>query len=163
MPALFATAYLALTCWAVANLLPRAQSRQWSRLVWTIGCLANLGHVLLAFHLLHGWSHSAASAAIAEQTYEQSGLDWNGGIYVNYAFCTFWLVDAGAWWLAPAWYERRPLWLDGLVQFVFLFMFFNATVVFGKSPFSGLGWVVCLAGVVGWVWNRCLGGDKVTR
>jgi hypothetical protein len=108
---------------------------------------------LLSFHLLHGWSHSTAAAAIAEQTFDQAGIDWGGGIYINYAFCVFWLVDAGAWWLAPGWYERRSWWLNGFVQVVILFMFVNATVVFGKSPLRNVGGIICVAGAVGWIWN----------
>ena len=131
---------------------PPKQGR-WSRLVWSLGSLANLSHLLLAFHFLHDWSHSAAHAAIARQTYEQSGLDWGGGIYINYAFCALWLFDAGFWWMSPVRYQRRSVYLDGALQFIFLFMFFNATVVFGKSPLRFLGGILCLVAILGWVWN----------
>jgi hypothetical protein len=147
--AIFATAYLSLTSWAVANWCRWLPNWRLSRLAWTIASLANLGHVLLAFHLLHNWDHWAASAAIAQQTYEQVGWYWDGGIYINYAFCSLWLIDTATWWSAPMAYLKRSRWLEAAVQFVILFMFVNATVIFGKSPFRAMGGVLCLLGALG--------------
>jgi hypothetical protein len=153
MVAIFATAYIALVSWVLANWGRCLTEWRWSRCAWSLGCLANLSHVLLAFHLLHNWDHSAVYAAIARQTYEQVGWEWGGGVYINYAFCGLWLLDAACWWIAPVRYQRRSRWLDGVVQFTILFMFFNGTVVFGKSPFRVLGGILCLAGAAGWILN----------
>jgi hypothetical protein len=107
--ALYATAWLALASWAVSTWLrfPR------SRLLWTVGCLANLGHVLLAMHIVHAWDHDLAYTAVARQTYQETGLDSGVGLYINYALAALWLVDTLAWWLVPHRYERRSRWLDG--------------------------------------------------
>jgi hypothetical protein len=152
--ALFAAAYLAVICWVIttwARLLP---DWRWARLAWTIGALANLGHVLLAFHLFHEWDHGKAQSAIARQTYEQVGWEWGGGIYVNYAFCTLWIIDAMVWWIAPIRYLCRSIWCSAGVQFTCLFMFVNATIVFGKSDLRFLGAALCLLGTVGFVQTR---------
>ncbi len=127
--------------------MPTATS---ARLLWTLGALANLGHLLLAFHLVYAWDRDLAYAAVARQTYEQTGFDTGVGLYINYFFTALWLVDAGSWWLYPQRYVRRSRWLDGALQFFFLFKFFNATVVFGKSPLRLAGAFLCPVGVVGW-------------
>jgi hypothetical protein len=152
--AILATAYVALSCWAVANWGRALQSWHLARLAWSLGALANLGHVLLAFHLFHEWNNAKAQAAIARQTYEQVGWEWNGGIFVNYAFCALWSIDAAFWWIAPNWYLSRSSWLNDAVQFTCLFMFANATVVFGKSRLWILGAALCLIGTAGYVQAR---------
>jgi hypothetical protein len=149
--AIIATAYLALASWATAIWARRLRDWRWTRWAWSLGSLANLCHLLLAFHYLHNWDHTAAYAAIAQQTYEQVGWEWGGGIFINYAFSAMWLVDAVIWWLRPRHYLTRPRWMDGVVQFIFLFMFFNATVVFGKSTIRVWGGVLCLVAATGWI------------
>jgi hypothetical protein len=138
---------MALVCWACSHWPPNGA---WSSLLGTAGCLANLGHVLLAFDIVHAWDHDLAYAAVAAQTFEQTGFDTGVGLYINYSFTGMWLLDALSWWLIPRRYARRPRWLDGIVQFIFVFMFFNATVVFGKSPIRLLGALLCLMGAIGW-------------
>jgi hypothetical protein len=120
------------------------------RLVWTAGAAANLAHVLFALHLVHAWDLERAYADIARQTHEQTGFDSGIGLYINFAFSGLWTADAAGWWLLPRRYARRPRWLDGVVQFVCFFMFFNATVVFGKSPIRMFGAVLGAVGTIGW-------------
>jgi len=112
--------------------------------------LANLAHILLAFHFIHDWNHHLALSAIARKTYEQTGLDTGIGLYINYLFASLWLVDAAFWWLFPVQFQRRPRWLDFTIHFTFLFMFINATVVFGKSSFHLFGALICLWATLGW-------------
>lgn len=145
--ALYGTAWLSAFSWAVTPWL----RRPWPRLVWTAGSLVNLAHVFLAMHLAHGWDQERAYRAIARQTYEETGLNWGGGFYINYLFSTMWLADVASWWIWPRHYAARPRWLNGVLQGVFLFMFFNATVVFGKSPVRLLGAVLCPVGAIGWL------------
>jgi hypothetical protein len=115
-----------------------------------MGAAANLAHVVLALQLVYAWDQHLAFTAIARQTYEQTGLDSGVGLYINYVFSSLWVADALSWWLFPQRYLRRSRWLDGILQFVFLFMFFNATVVFGKSPIRILGAILCPVGAIGW-------------
>ena len=56
-----------------------------ARLAWTVACVGLLAHVAFAFHFYHGWSHGAAYRDTARQTDEVVGLNWGGGLYVNYA------------------------------------------------------------------------------
>jgi hypothetical protein len=147
--AIFATAYIALTCWAVASWARILSNWRWARLAWSLGALSILGHVLLAFHFLHDWDHVKAQAAIAWQTYEQVGWEWEGAIFVNHAFCALWLADAAFWWLAPSRYLHRANWWNDAVQFTCLFMFINATAVFGKSQLWIVGAGLCLLGAAG--------------
>src|SRR5437762_7471778 len=113
------TAWLAVASWAVSTWL----RLPWSRFLWTLGCLANLGHVLIAMHLVYAWDHDLAYAAVAKQTYQETGLDSGIGLYINHAFSALWLLDTLAWWLGPHAYGRRSRWLDGGLQLIFLFMF----------------------------------------
>jgi hypothetical protein len=146
--AVYGTAWLALACWVASNW---SSSGAWARLLWTGGCLANLGHILLAFHVIHGWDEDQVYAAISRQTFEVSGVETGIGLYVNYAFTALWLADTAVWWLLPLFHERRPRWLAGVYQFIFLFMFFNATVIFGRNAVRLLGVALCTLGVVGWL------------
>ena len=117
----------------------RAQVLIRARWVWTIGCAFFLAHVVCAFSFYHGWSHDAAYRETARQTAEVTGLHWGGGIFLNYFFTAAWLADVLWWWSAPASFARRPRWLTLTWQAFFLFMVFNATIVFGSGPLRRLG------------------------
>lgn len=110
--------------------------------LWTLGCAGLAAHVIAAFHYLHHWDHSAALQHTAQRTAEVTGWHWSGGLYINYLFLAFWLVDVIRVWLEAV--QLRPPagrpWRR-FVQGVFAFMMFNATVVFGP-----VHWVVA-AGV----------------
>ena len=106
----------------------------WARLAWTAGFSVYLLHVVLAFQFVHGWSHSAAVAHAARRTYEVTGLDWGGGIYINYIFTLLWGADVAGWWIRARQGKPTPAALYWTVHALFAFMMFNATVVFGP-PF----------------------------
>ena len=150
MLAIYATAWLAISCWACANWLRTPCLQRAARVVWSIGGVALLAHGLLALHIVHSWDHEDAYRAVAAATYAQTGLDWGGGLYINHAFSALWLVDAATWWLAPRRYERRSRWLDGAIQFLFLFIFVNATIIFGADHARVLGALLCPLGALGW-------------
>lgn len=118
---LLADGAAALYAAAVALLLLRRD--QVARVVWTAGCAIFLVHVAFAFQFYHHWSHAEAYAATARQ----SGVGW--GLYFNYAFAILWVADV-VWWSRP-----RASWISTAIHVFLAFMFFNATVVFGK------GWV----------------------
>jgi hypothetical protein len=111
---------------------PRQRDRC-ARWAWTVGCGVYLIHVAFAFQFLHHWSHAAAVEHAARRTFEVTGVEFGGGIYVNYAFTLLWVADVVLWWrrslagksISPVYYWA--------VHAVFGFMMFNATVVFGPA------------------------------
>ena len=106
--------------------LPWGRGRM-ARLCWTLGWLAYLIHLAMAFHYYHRWSHTNAM----EHTEEISGF--GAGIYFSYAFTFFWSADVIVWWLWPTWYAARPRWIDVLLHSFMTFIIFNGTVVYEQG------------------------------
>jgi hypothetical protein len=127
----------------VISLVSRGSWPKGSRLAWTGGCAFYLLHVVCAFEYYHHWSQAAAYAATAKQTAEVVGIDWGGGLYVNYAFTLVWLADVGWWWVDAERYCNRPRWIEWLVQGFLGFIVFNATVVFASGFSRWLGIAAC--------------------
>ncbi len=121
-----------------------------ARLAWTVGCVALLAHVACAFHYFHGWSHASAYRDTARQTAEVFGIDWGGGVYVNYALLVAWVLDVAWWWRGLDAYRRRSRLLVAAWQGSLIFIVFNGTVVFGTGPVRWLGLAVCLGLCVVW-------------
>lgn len=122
-----------------------------ARLCWTVACVALLVHVACAFHFYHGWSHGSAYLDTARQTNEVFGLDWGGGLYINYALMAGWVVDVTWWWLrGPDSYHYRWRPLTAAWHGFLLFIFFNATVVFKSGPTRWVGLGVCVCVAVAW-------------
>ena len=115
-----------------------------ARLGWTVACVSLLAHVATAFSSYHAWSHEAAYRDTARQTYEVFGINWGGGLYVNYALLVLWIADVGWWWLRGLdAYRRRPWPIVAASQGLLIFIFFNATVVFGAGPIRWAGLFIC--------------------
>ena len=150
------TIWLAVACYAAGSAafaLSRGR-RAWdgaARLVWTFACAALLAHVACAFHSYHAWSHDSAYLDTARQTNEVVGLNWGGGLYINYALMSGWVLDVAWWWLRGLDSHRRR-WLPLVAAWhgFLLVIFFNATVVFKSGPARWAGLVVCLALCVAW-------------
>src|SRR5262249_39053832 len=104
----------------------------------------------------HRWSHADAIEVTARRTAETVGLDWGGGVYVNYVFTLMWLVDACWWWITRARYENRPAWMNGAVYGFLVVIAFNATVVFATGPTRWLGVAACLLLATGPLLRRLL-------
>lgn len=121
-----------------------------SRLAWTAGCGFYLLHVACAFAYYHHWSHDDAYASTARQTYDAVGLDWGGGLYLNYAFTLVWLGDVVWWWIAPTQYQQRPRALSWLIHGFLGFIAFNATVVFATGVSRWLGIAGCVIIAIAW-------------
>ena len=100
---------------------------RFARLVWTLGWLAYLVHVALAFGLAFGWSHAAA----VEHTRERSGV--GEGIYASHLFTRVWTIDVCWLWLASASHTTRPKWITLTIHGFMAFMVFNGTVVYDWS------------------------------
>ena len=122
-----------------------------ARWAWTAACLSLLAHVASAFTFFHGWSQDHAYRETARQTQEAFGLDWGGGLYVNYALLVLWTTDVIWWWLVGLEkYRRRPLALVLVWQALLIFIFFNATFVFATGFVRWAGLFMCLTLCVVW-------------
>ncbi len=149
------TVRVALVCYVVAltrMLGTRRGDRDPGRLAWTAGLIAYLAHVVCAFHFFHDWSHAAAYRETARQTAALFGWDWGGGLYFNYVFTAVWSLDVLWWWLAPAAYRARPLWLSAGIHGFLAFMAFNGAVVFGAGLVRWAGLAAC-AGLLFLLWR----------
>ena len=155
---------VALTIWAALALYVAGEAGRarrpptpWARPVWLLGGCLYLGHVAAAFSVHHDWSHAAAYAYTAAQTEAYFGLDWGGGLWVNYAFTAIWVAE-GLWWqLAPARYARRPPALTTAVRAVFVFMIANGGVVFVSGWRRALG--IGILGALMWIWRASRRAD----
>jgi hypothetical protein len=117
-----------------------------ARMAWTAACAGLLAHVACAFHFYHGWSHGAAYRDTARQTDEVFGLDWGGGVYVNYALVAGWAADVCWWWgRGLRAYRRRPWPLAAAWHAFLFFIVFNATVIFGGGFVRWAGLCLTLA------------------
>lgn len=100
---------------------------------WTAGLILLGLHIVATLGAYHHWSHADALAHTARRTAELTGWNWGGGLYFNYAFLALWAADTLWWWLNPASYLRRPLWVEVLIQGYLAFIAINATIVFGSG------------------------------
>jgi hypothetical protein len=153
------SALLALLSYVLALMLRIVHRPNLSRMTWTGACLIYMLHVACAFQFVHHWSHAEAYAATARQTAQVVGLDWGGGLYANYAFTLLWASDVCWWWARPGRYLARPRSIERSVQAFLGFMWFNATVVFGKGSTRWLGLAACLFLAVLW-YNQRAGDQK---
>jgi hypothetical protein len=74
----------------------------WAWWTFVAGALLCAVHIAIAMKTAHAWSHEAAIAATARQTMAVYGVDWGGGVFVNYAFVAVWLLEAWRWRWRPA-------------------------------------------------------------
>jgi len=121
-------------------LLDRHQ-KYWAvnRLIWTLGCSLFIVHVVSVFSFVHDWSHANALEETAQQTREVVGIEWGGGLFFNYFFTLVWIFDVGWWWLrSQSYLARHRAWNFALHGF-FLFIAFNASVVFESGPLRWFG------------------------
>lgn len=130
------------------------ESQTWqrrARLVWTVGCLGLIAHLICAFHFYHHWSQASALREVERQTAEVTGNNWGGGLYINYAFLTAWVVDVIWWWRGLESYRRRHWLITAVWQFVLIFMVFNATVVFKTGVVRWVGVGICIGLLTVWL------------
>ena len=150
-----ATIALATVAYAVAECVRFRHPAGWrrARAAWTAAALLTLGHVAAAFHVRHAWSHRDAYAATAAQTAAVTGVDWGGGLYVNYVFLAIWLADALWWWRDPRGYTARSDRFRTARAAVFFFMFLNGAVVFAHGAMRWLGAICLLLVGAAWYWR----------
>ncbi len=143
------TIWLALAGYAIGAsvyLLSRGR-RSWdaaARMAWTFGCASLMTHVAFALHYYHNWSQASAYRETARQTAEMTGLDWGGGLFINYALLLGWVIDV-VWSLRSLDAYRNRSWvLAAAWQGFLFFIIFNATVVFKTGPLRWIGLGLCL-------------------
>ena len=130
----------------------RAEFDRWTRIAWTIGCASLLAHFICAFHFFHAWSQTSAYNDTARQTAEVFGINWGGGLYINYAVAILWIADLVWWWFAGLTSYRRRPWLLTMIWHGFLvFIVFNATVVFTHGLTRVIGIIVSFCLCLCWV------------
>ena len=137
--------------------------REGPRVMLTVGCLLYLAHVVAAFSSEHAWSHATAYASTARQTEALFGLDWGGGLYVNYAFSALWVSEVVWWWMASASYLHRERWKHITVRAVFLFMIANGAVVFVNGPMRWVGLAIVATLVTTWSTAHPQPGERIHR
>ncbi|MBS1828119.1 MAG: hypothetical protein JST93_22610 [Acidobacteria bacterium] len=103
--------------------------------IWTAACGLYLLHMVTAFAFFHNFSHREAYEATARQTQAMLGVYYGGGLYWNYVFTVVWMGDVMWAWLGGV----RARWITWSVHGFLAFMFFNATVVFGKGWMRWVG------------------------
>ncbi len=146
-----ASIWMALLCYPAGPLaaLLEGHRARLARWIWSLGCLAFLAHAASSFQVFYDWSHATAVSETARQVREVTGRDIGAGIYFNYLVTLVWFVDAAWWWRDEAGYRQRPKLAVLLAHGFFLFMIFNATVIFETGPVRLLGLAVVILGGFG--------------
>ena len=119
------------------------RSTVWISIVaYTIGC------VLFATARRDRWVRLAWTA---RQTDAVVGINWGGGLFINYAVVSLWFADVAWWWFAGLGAYRRRPWMLTLIWHSFLiFIIFNATVVFKDGLTRWIGLLVSLTLCLSW-------------
>ena len=154
--ALYSTIWVALGLFVVAELGKQQFSRlgavpDWAWLASLSGASLCALHIVLAFAGRHGWSHDMAVRETARQTAAVYGINWGGGVYVNYLFVAAWLTEAWWWRAYPAHYFNRQRPITWALRAFYLLIVVNAAVVFASVPGRTVG--VVLVGVLLWAWR----------
>jgi hypothetical protein len=154
--ALFATIWVSLGLFVAGELRKRRAQAGSASLrsgwtIWAAGALLCGIHIVLAFALRHGWSHRSAFEATARQTHLVYGINWGGGLYVNFVFLGAWLGEV-AWW---RWNPRRYFGKSNALTWLFRGFYFvilaNATIVFAPQLRRLYG--VALLAILVWAWR----------
>jgi hypothetical protein len=156
--ALYASVWAAIVLYAAGEAGKAAALRaaanaplRWPWLVWTTGAVLLLLHILLALHVRHAWSHASVVASVREQTRSIYGVNWGGGVWVNYLFLAQWLGEAVWWRLAPRAYFTRPRLLVALSRGFFALVLVNGAIVFAAPSRRVPGILLML--VLCWAWR----------
>lgn len=163
MLALYLTIWLSMTLFVVGetgrapSMGPRAP--KWAWWTFTLGLALALVHTVLAFDLVHRWTHADAVEATARQTEAVFGVAVGWGVYVNYAFFAVWMADA-AWWRASPDLSRRPAAVVFALRAFYLVIILNAAVIFAVGPRRVMGLVI--VGWLLWVWRDSAQRTTVT-
>lgn len=142
---------LALYFWCEIRLCGRTGSaHRGYRPGWTIACVFYVAHVACAFAFHHSWSHELAYADTARQTEAVVGRRFGAGLWFNYLFSVLWIADVVRLWCRRDSKEALGGWVGMVWRGMFLFIVFNATVVFENGAVRWLGLLGCVGVVLNW-------------
>ena len=147
--AMYTTVWLSMSLFAVGALGLRHE-REWGWGTSALGALLLVIHIVIAMGVRHDWHHASAISATAAQTKSVYGIDWGGGLFVNYIFAAVWIGELVARRYAPAWFAGRSrgfLWMLRAFYFVIIF---NAAVVFAAGWRRVLGGAVVAVLLLSW-------------
>lgn len=149
MTALYVTVWLSLAMLAAGEIANAAGRRgALAGRLHLAGALLMIAHLVAAMSVVHHWSHEAAARATAAQTARVFGVDWGGGLWVNYAFIAGWV--AYGWRLAIAPDAASP-WRWGFRAWT-LIMVANGAIVFAAPDRRTAGAIIMV--VLLWSWWR---------
>jgi hypothetical protein len=156
MTALYATIWLALLLFCAGEAGrwirtgPGRPARSWAWWAYAAGAVLCAIHIAVAMAVVHGWSHASAVEATAQQTAAVYGLNWGGGVFVNYLFVAVWLLEAWRWRARGS--DGRPGAMTWAARILFLIVIVNGAVVFarGAGRLAGAGLLAALL----WVYFR---------
>ena len=153
--AIYWTIWISLAFFAAGEVLKSRlhESRPRGSQAWLVsasGLVILIVHVAIAMDVRHGWSHDAAIAATARQTFDVYGLRWGGGYFVNYAFMAAWLAELTAWRMSPDAYLRWSGWARLVLRAFYLVMIVNAAIVFAAGARRAIGVVIVVTLVAAW-------------
>ena len=163
--ALYWTIWIALALFAAGEAGKRGlhdgrAPKPWAWWAFAIGCAIAIVHVAIAMGVRHHWSHAAAIDATARQTFSVFGLDWGGGVYVNYAFLLVWATEVWLWRRAPERYAARPASMTWTIRAFYLVIIASAAIVFAGGLRGVAGVLVVATLLVSW--TRRTGGTENT-
>ena len=153
--ALFITIWLALVAFVAAEAgrrtaLSGRTPPPWLTPVSYTGLTLLVIHIAIAFGVRHAWSHDAAWHATAAQTAAVYGLNWGGGVYVNYLFALVWAIDAWLWQKSPDRAAGRPPALRWMLRLFYGVIILNAAVIFAQGHRRVWGLWIVIALLVIW-------------
>ena len=147
------TIWIALILFVVGEFESRTSPnlRPAARLLFLLGAVLCVVHLLIAMQTVHAWDHRAAVAATAAQTAQVYGVRWGGGVYVNYVFAAVWIADALQRVMSPASAARRSRALVCTLRAFYFVVFVNAAAIFATPGRRWMGMVISVALIVGWL------------
>lgn len=155
MAALYATIWLALLLFCAGEAgrwtaVPGRRPGRWAWWAFAGGAVLCAVHIAVAMAVAHGWSHTSAVEATARQTAAVYGLDWGGGVFVNYLFVAAWLFEAWRWRARGS--AGRPDAVTWAARILFLIVIVNGAVIFAKGArrIAGAGVVAMLVWIYFW-------------
>ncbi len=116
---------------------------------WFASWLLCVIHVICAFHFRHQWNHDKAIQHTADMTERVVGLNWGGGLYINYVFLLCWGCSAISGLLRRESNLTATHWLTLSLHVFVAFMMFNATAIFGPVWW----WIPTLIVVATVIWR----------